>query len=72
MIATLVFGALFYLVIKSRRTRDSRLPPGPKPLPLIGNLLDVPTSFEWETYSRWGKEFSKSTNKFPRPNVSYL
>lgn len=34
-------------------------PPGPKKLPLIGNLLDMPTSFEWFTYHKWCKEFSE-------------
>lgn len=33
------------------------LPPGPKGLPLIGNLRDMPTSFEWKTYHKWCKEF---------------
>ena len=32
------------------------LPPGPKGLPLIGNLRDMPTSFEWQTYHKWCKE----------------
>ena len=33
------------------------LAPGPKPLPLIGNLLDVPTKREWETITQWGKQY---------------
>uniref|UniRef100_A0A8H7XS06 O-methylsterigmatocystin oxidoreductase n=1 Tax=Psilocybe cubensis TaxID=181762 RepID=A0A8H7XS06_PSICU len=32
------------------------LPPGPKGLPLIGNLLDMPRTLEWQTYHKWAKE----------------
>ncbi|KAF8999670.1 cytochrome P450 [Cyathus striatus] len=30
------------------------LPPGPKGLPLIGNVADLPKSKPWETFSKWG------------------
>ncbi|TFK56140.1 cytochrome P450 [Heliocybe sulcata] len=30
-------------------------PPGPKALPLIGNVLDMPTEQEWKTFSKWGQ-----------------
>lgn len=32
-------------------------PPGPKGLPILGNLFDFPKSEEWKTYDRWSKEF---------------
>lgn len=32
-------------------------PPGPKPLPVIGNFLDVPAEKSWETFSEWQKEY---------------
>ena len=49
------WAALIYF--KRISSRLLPLPPGPKRLPLIGNLLNAPRSFEWETYTRWGKEF---------------
>ena len=35
------------------------LPPGPKGLPLIGNMLDMPTSHEWKTFAQWGDRWGK-------------
>jgi hypothetical protein len=36
------------------------LPPGPKPLPLIGNVLDMPKDYPWKTFQQWCKQYGMS------------
>ncbi|KAF8898320.1 cytochrome P450 [Mucidula mucida] len=48
-----------FLVLRHiiRRT-GAPLPPGPKGLPLIGNVLDMPTEGkDWLTYAEWGRKY---------------
>ncbi|EEB89177.1 hypothetical protein MPER_12751 [Moniliophthora perniciosa FA553] len=54
---TLIALIAAYVYSKISGRRKGPFPPGPKKMPLIGNLLDMPTNFEWETYDKWCKEF---------------
>ncbi|OBZ76387.1 O-methylsterigmatocystin oxidoreductase [Grifola frondosa] len=53
------------------RRRVGPLPPGPKGLPLIGNVLDMPTSHEWKTFAKWGDRWGDiiSVTLFGQPIV---
>lgn len=58
--ASLVFAVLAaaILVHFSRRNNFKR-PPGPKPLPFIGNLLDVPREETWKTFAEWRGKYGE-------------
>ncbi|KAJ7483548.1 cytochrome P450 [Mycena latifolia] len=55
-----IFGlVLLYYSIRWQRNRSRLpLPPGPKKLPLVGNLFDMPAERQWETYHKWSKQFN--------------
>lgn len=51
-------------------------PPGPKGLPIIGNILDMPGRNEWETARQWGTQYGELARVFkpfpPRTHAESL
>ena len=52
---------VLWAFVSNRRAKFYGLPfpPGPKPLPLVGNLLQVNTAEPWLTYTAWKKKYGE-------------
>ena len=47
-------GAIVFIIIRAiPKGRPAPLPPGPRRLPLIGNMLDMPRTKPWLTFADW-------------------
>ena len=51
--------ATFLAIRDYRRRKGLPYPPGPRPLPLIGNLFDIPKQFSWITFAEHSKKHGK-------------
>ena len=59
-ILVLVTSLVAFLVIRDfQRRRGLPYPPSPRPLPLLGNLFDIPKKFSWLSYLRFSKKHGK-------------
>jgi hypothetical protein len=61
MLSTAVLGliAAVLLILRFYTSRSPPLPPGPNPLPLIGNVHQIPKERDWLTYAHWAKKYGE-------------
>ncbi|KAF9243459.1 cytochrome P450 [Melanogaster broomeanus] len=57
--------------VRRKEARVLNLPPGPKGLPLLGNILDINTSEPWLTFTQWAASYGDLVycSLFGRPIV---
>ena len=69
-VSPLVSGILFlgflviYLVYQVFTSPKARYPPGPRPYPIIGNLLDVPPKYQEKVFANLAKKYGAFFFKF--------
>lgn len=68
----LVAGLATYALLAFRSVRRSRLPypPGPSPLPFLGNIKQIPQEKQALGYMHLAKEYGRSS--LPFGNTKYL
>jgi hypothetical protein len=56
LFAAVVGVSCFAFIVVRTGRRRLPYPPGPRRLPIVGNLFSMPSQEEWVTYRKWSKE----------------
>lgn len=55
-------GIQYLTTDKNYNPKHLPLPPGPKPMPFIGNVLDMPQDQPWLKFKEWSKQYGTSAS----------
>ena len=74
MIPLAVLSVLFSFTLFVWYSAKKRLsyPPGPKHLPIVGSLFNMPSHEEWITYRKWSDQFGMNRLARGCPPVSQV
>jgi len=62
--SVLSFFTSIWAIRSYRKHGGLSYPPGPRPLPIIGNLLNIPKDSSWLAYTQFSKKYGNS-HSFP-------
>lgn len=56
---------LLLVLLRKSRPKAFSLPPGPRPIPILGNALDFTIRELWMTTHKWAAQYGMYFNIFP-------
>ncbi|GJF00667.1 cytochrome P450 [Phanerochaete sordida] len=68
----LVAACLGLYIVSLIFRRPRRLPPGPRTLPIVGNLFNVPKSLEWLEYQEWARQHGSAVVHYQILGTHYV
>jgi len=68
--ASVIIGCAALVRLARLHTR-SRLPPGPRGYPIVGNLFDLSSTHVWKQFGTWGKQYGELTSFYPSHDTHF-
>jgi hypothetical protein len=68
----LVGFCVWLYIVFVKKPVPAPYPPGPKGLPLLGNITDIPQTQPWVTFSKWGETYGTSIPAVPPMAIKFL
>jgi len=72
LFAVLLFLASIEVIHDYQKHGGLPYPPGPRPKPIVGNLLDIPKDFSWLAYAQFSKTYGTSVSSSAFFRMSFL
>jgi len=69
--AVIIVTLLAAIHHEMKKRKPASLPPGPPPIPIVGNVRGIDANAPWLTYTEWGKQYGACSHLTTRCFIHY-